>query len=103
MLFQNQITVATVWNLKVKIQEVSTTVENITIWVEGMVGAQTSQDEMQPTLASVFGRLVDPIGMQKTHGHRNSRSNPIVGGEPVPVVLQSGVTDSKRGNAVFSR
>ena len=65
-----------------------------------MMGAQT-HDEVQPTVASVFGRLVDPIGVQQPQGYRNPRSNPTVGGEPVPVVLQSCVTDLNRGNAEF--
>ena len=61
----------------------------------------TPQDEVQPTVASVFGRLVNPIGVQQPRGHRNSRSNPTVGSEPVPVVLQ-GVTEPNRGNSVVS-
>ena len=63
-IFQNQITVATVFDLSVNIQEFSTLVDNITTLVEGIVGAQTAQDEVQPTVALVFGRLVDPIGKQ---------------------------------------
>ena len=101
MIFQNQITVATVSDLSVNIQELSTRVDNITTLVEGMVGAQTPQDEVQPTVASVFDSLADPIGVQQPRGHRNARSNPTVGSEPVPVVLQ-GVTEPNRGNSVFS-
>ena len=55
MSLQNQITVATVADLHVNILELSSRVDNVTALVEGMVGSQT-----QLTMASVFGRLVDP-------------------------------------------
>ena len=75
---------------------------NITNLVEGMVGAQNSQDEVPPTVTSVFDQLVDPIGVEQPHIHSIPRSTPTVGSEPVPVGLQTGVTDPDRGNAVFS-
>ena len=102
MLLQNQITVATVADMQINIQKVSTWVDNVTTLVEGMVGAQT-HDEVQPTVASVFGRLVDPIGGKQPHVHRNSRSNPIVGGQPVSAVSQSGVMNPNRGDCSVFR
>ena len=59
------------------------------------MGAQR-HDEVQPTVASVFGRMVDPIGVPQPQVQRITRSKPTVGGESVPVVTQSGVTAPNR-------
>ena len=64
MFLQNQITVASVDDMQVNIQEFSTRVDNFTTFVKGLVGAQT-HDEVQPTVASVFGPLVDPIAQEQ--------------------------------------
>ena len=68
MFVQNQITVATVFDLNVNIQELATRVNSIIAWVEGMVGAQISQDEVQPTLQS----LVDWLTRLGCNNHRST-------------------------------
>ena len=51
VFFHNRITIATISDLNANIQELSAWVDNFTTLVEGMVGAQTSQDEVQPSVA----------------------------------------------------
>ena len=77
----------------------STRVDNLTTFVEGIVDFQSAEDEVQPTVASVFGQLVDPIGEQDTDVQRKSetrrtdiqwksRISSTVGSEAIPVALQ---------------
>ena len=55
--------------------------------------------EGSPTLPSVFGRLIEPIGKQQSDV---SAHDPTVGGTVDPTVSQSDVTDPNRRESPFS-
>ena len=109
MTLQNQ---STFCDFKICLNELTTRLDNVTSLVEGMVAGPQPHYEGPPTIPSVFGRLVDPIGKQHPDLHRfpenrrtdvhrfpeNGQRDTMVG----PAVLQMSVTHPNRGNAPFS-
>ena len=108
MILQNQMTFG---DFKKCLNELTTRVDSATSLVEGMEVGPIPHYKGPPTVPSVIGRLVDPIGEQHPVVHRLSRT-----GQPAmhamslhgpkaspvsPVVLQMSVTYPHRGNAPF--
>ena len=97
IILQNQVSTFGVYNIflnKSATQKVS-----VASLDEGMVVGPQPHYEGPPTVPSVFGRLIDPIGEQQADV---PVPNPTVGGTAGTTVSQVGVTDPNRGEAPFS-
>ena len=82
--------VSTICFYNISLNKLTTQIDNVTSLVEDSVVGPQPHYEGQPTVPSVFGRLIPPIGKQQSNV---SAHDPTVGGTADPTVLQSYVTD----------